>query len=47
MNNLIVVIMGGLSEEREISFLSGKACSDALTKKGYKVINLDVKWYFV
>ena len=47
MNNLIVVLMGGLSEEREISFLSGKACSDALTKKGYKVINLDVKGYFV
>ena len=29
--------MGGLSDEREISFLSGKACSKALIKKGYKV----------
>ena len=27
MNNLIVVLMGGLSEERKISFLTGKACS--------------------
>ena len=33
--------MGGLSGERKISFLSGKACSLALKKKGYKVINID------
>ena len=30
--------MGGISGEREISFLSGKACSKALIKKGYKVM---------
>ena len=36
MSNLIVVLMGGLSGEREISFLTGKACSKALKKKGYK-----------
>ena len=33
--------MGGLSGERKISFLSGKACSLALKKKGYKVVNID------
>ena len=37
MKNLIVVLMGGLSGEREISFLSGKACSQALKKRGYKI----------
>ena len=47
MNNLIVVLMGGLSVERKISFLSGKACSKALRKKGYKVKELDAKGYFV
>ena len=47
MSNLIVVLMGGLSGEREISFLTGKACSKALKKKGYKVIDLDAKGYFV
>ena len=39
--------MGGLSGERKISFLTGKACSKALKKKRYKVINLDAKGYFV
>ena len=47
MSNLIVVLMGGLSGERKISFLTGKACSVALKKKGYKVVNLDAKGYFV
>ena len=37
MKNLIVVLMGGISGERKISFLTGKACSQALKKKGYKV----------
>ena len=46
MKGLIVVLLGGLSGERKISFLTGKACSDALKKKGYKVINLDTKGYF-
>ena len=39
--------MGGLSGERKISFLTGKACSKALRKKGYKVKELDAKGYFV
>ena len=34
MSNLIVVLMGGLSGERKISFLSGKACSKGIKKKG-------------
>ncbi len=46
MKKLVVVLMGGLSGEREISFLTGKSCSNALKKKGYKVINLDAKGYF-
>ena len=40
MRNLIVVLMGGLSGEREISYLTGKACSKALRKKGYKVVDI-------
>ena len=47
MSNLIVVLMGGLSDERKISLLTGKACSKALKKKGYKVVDLDAKGYFV
>jgi len=39
--------MGGLSGERKISFLTGKACSEALKKKGFKVINLDAKGHFL
>ena len=39
--------MGGISDEREISFLSGKACSKALIKKGYKVKEVDAKGLFV
>ena len=47
MKNLIVVLMGGLSGERKISFLTGKACSRALKKKGYKVKEVDAKGSFV
>ena len=39
MKNLIVVLMGGLSGERKISFLSGKACSKALKKRDIKLKN--------
>jgi len=46
MKNLIVVLVGGLSGERKISFLTGRACSSALKKKGYKVRELDAKGYF-
>ena len=47
MKNLIVVLLGGLSNERKISFLTGKACSSVLKKKGFKVINLDACGHFV
>jgi D-alanine-D-alanine ligase len=47
MRNLIVVLMGGLSGERKISFLTGKSCSKALKKKGYKVRELDATGNFV
>ena len=47
MKNLIVVLMGGISGERKISFLTAKSCSKALMRKGYKVINLDAKKLFV
>jgi len=47
MKNLIVVLMGGESGERKISFLTGRACSKALKKKGYRVRELDAKGNFV
>ena len=47
MKNLIVVLMGGLSGERNISFLTGKACLKALKKNGYKVRQLDAKGNFI
>jgi D-alanine-D-alanine ligase len=47
MKNLTVVLLGGLSGERKISFLTGKACFNALKKKGYRVKKLDAKGYFV
>ena len=47
MKNLIVVLMGGLSGERKISFLTGEACFNALKKKGYKVRKLDAKDDFI
>ena len=39
--------MGGISGERKISFLTGKACSNALRKKGYKVREIDAVGHFV
>ena len=47
MRNLIVVLIGGLSGERKISFLTGRACSKVLKKKGYKVKELDARGPFV
>ena len=47
MKKTTVVLLGGLSGEREISFLTGKACANALRKKGYNVEELDAKGYFV
>ena len=47
MKKLIVVLLGGMSGERKISFLSGKACAKALIKKGYQVKEIDAKGNFV
>lgn len=38
----IVVLAGGLSTERDISFTTGSMVSEALRKKGHRVILLDV-----
>jgi D-alanine-D-alanine ligase len=35
--------MGGISAERAISLITGKACSLALKKRGYKVFQVDAK----
>ena len=47
MKKLIIVLLGGLSGERKISFLTGRACSSALKKKGFKVKEVDAKGFFV
>ena len=47
MRKRIAVLMGGISGERKISFLSGKSCSIALKNKGYKVVEIDAKGNFV
>ena len=38
----IVVLAGGLSTERDVSFVSGGKVCDALRSKGHKVLLLDV-----
>jgi D-alanine-D-alanine ligase len=38
----VAVLMGGWSAEREISLRSGKACTDALIRLGYRVSPIDV-----
>jgi len=47
MKNLIVVLLGGISRERKISFLTGRACSKALKKRGYRVRELDAAGNFI
>ncbi|MEZ5788955.1 MAG: D-alanine--D-alanine ligase [Xanthobacteraceae bacterium] len=38
----VAVLMGGWSSEREVSLRSGKACAEALERKGYHVTPIDV-----
>jgi len=38
----VVVLMGGLSSEREVSLTSGAACAEALQVQGYHVTPVDV-----
>ncbi len=42
MKERVAVLMGGLTSEREISLLSGKAVAEALISKGYQVFPIDV-----
>src|SRR6516164_6645011 len=37
----VAVLMGGWSAEREISLRSGKACAEALERRGYRVSRVD------
>jgi D-alanine-D-alanine ligase len=37
----VAVLMGGLSSEREVSLVSGKACADALERIGAQVTRID------
>ena len=43
MSKRIAVLMGGWSAEREVSLVSGKACADALERRGHKVIRVDLQ----
>ncbi len=47
MKHSLVILLGGLSDERKISFLTGQACFRALKKKGYKVKKLDARGNFI
>ena len=38
----VAVLMGGWSSERDVSLVSGRACSDALRQLGYEVTDIDV-----
>jgi len=42
MSKHVAVLMGGWSAERDVSLRSGKACADALERKGYRVTRIDV-----
>lgn len=42
MSKRVAVLLGGLSAEREVSLVSGRKCAEALRKKGYEVIEIDV-----
>lgn len=43
MSKRVAVLMGGISAEREVSLLSGKACAEALRTAGYEVREIDVE----
>jgi len=43
MTKTIGVLMGGWSAEREVSLMSGAACSKALQRAGYVVLPIDVQ----
>ena len=39
----VLMVLGGISGEREVSLETGRACFKALKKKGYKVVKFDPK----
>ena len=39
----VAVLMGGWSAERDVSLSSGEACSNALRRSGFNVVQIDVK----
>lgn len=41
MSKRVAVLMGGLSPERDVSLVSGAACSKALREAGYEVVEID------
>ena len=41
MSKRIAVLLGGLSPERPVSLVSGKACAAALREKGHDVVEID------
>ena len=42
MAKRVAILMGGWSAEREVSLVSGRAAADALSRRGYDVIEIDV-----
>ena len=42
-DKIIAVLMGGISNEREVSLNTGNAIYNALKRKGYNVIKIDIK----
>ncbi|HEX3486628.1 MAG TPA: D-alanine--D-alanine ligase [Micropepsaceae bacterium] len=38
----VAVLLGGLSPEREVSLVSGRACADALRAEGFETVEIDV-----
>ena len=42
MSKHVAVLMGGVSNERPVSLSSGRQCSDALQRAGYRVTDSDV-----
>src|SRR5277367_4579858 len=42
MSKHVAVLMGGWSAERDVSLRSGTACAAALTRRGYRVTQIDV-----
>lgn len=41
MTKRVAVLLGGLSPERDVSLVSGRACAKALRAKGYDVVEVD------